>query len=459
LSRKTRTGRWLTLTAMVVAILTIGAVAAPPASASSAPNRAYTLSFQVSDPLWMGRLDYLLKTMEEDGSLDRLGLSSTATAASGRPLTKAETERVARANHAQYTIDSRHYKSTLAPALAPSYDYITRDECKNNVPQAGPAPGWIKNHYAYCQMSLHGHIAVQCVLGIFRCRTVGTLAFRSILIGYGKKGERRAEFNLATDPIEATGIYRGAKLGVTMNCTASTGVCNNGARNGKSQTVARWMIDNDTWFDLVSPALPPSPTNGEQVMRAAFQPHYIIDAGRSVHDRDYLGPESGLRMDSAWYLTYSEGAIFDRTTPSIAYSLTDEPVKMSARHMNDALKFPDTTYPKVANKHIPGGSADDTIHRLYHNQARRDANRDEARAVCDAQWPGYPDLGQDCDEFPFATTYEGAARYRFDNTPYGMFSVRPINSPDNQLAGSRLGAWYGDDRILDSDNFFVRILP
>jgi hypothetical protein len=50
-------------------------------------------------------------------------------------------------------------------------------------------------------------------------------------------------------------------------------------------------------------------------------------------------------------------------------------------------------------------------------------------------------------------------RSRYDATPYGMFSVRPINAPDNQLAGSRLGVWYGDDRILDSDGFFVRISP
>jgi hypothetical protein len=327
------------------------------------------------------------------------------------------------------------------------------------VEQAGPAAGWIKNHYAYCQMSLHGYVAVDCWFGPIGCRTVGTLGFRSILIGNGKKGERRAEFNLATDPIEATGIYLVASLNITMDCSTSAGTCQNGSRNGKSRRVFQWMIDNDTWFDLESPALPADAANGEQVVRAVFHPRYRIDAARSAHDHDDQGAEGGLRFDSAWYLTYSTGAIFDRTTPSIAYSLSDEDVKMSARHMSDALNYPASTYPMIADKHIPGGSADDTLRRLYFDQKRRDDNRAEAVKVCNAQWPGYPDLGQDCDEFPFATTYEGSARSIYENTPYGMFSARPINAPDNQLAGSRLGAWYGDDRILDGDPFFIRILP
>ncbi|MFE3186757.1 NucA/NucB deoxyribonuclease domain-containing protein [Streptomyces violascens] len=104
-------------------------------------------------------------------------------------------------------------------------------------------------------------------------------------------------------------------------------------------------------------------------------------------------------------------------------------------------------------------SYSDPIRRLYFDQTRRDRNRDTAVAVCRKEWPGYPELGQDCDEFPFASTYEGAARSRpeYDGTPYGMFSVRAINSPDNQEAGRRLGTWYGDDRIIDADPFFLRI--
>jgi hypothetical protein len=30
---------------------------------------------------------------------------------------------------------------------------------------------------------------------------------------------------------------------------------------------------------------------------------------------------------------------------------------------------------------------------------------------------------------------------------------------DNRLAGSRLGVWYGADRIIDGDAYYVRIVP
>lgn len=425
------------------------------------PDYSYTLSFVISDPQWMEHVDYLLDVLRREGSLDSLGIETTysddLSATQGSSV--EQSEHLAGAHEAEYTVDSRAYASPEIVPLAPTYDYITPDECKAHPDKAGPAPGWIKNHFAYCQMQLHGHVAVDCWLGPFLCRTVGTFGARSILIGYGKKGERRVEFDFMFDPIVATGVYLGAQLEVEMECDANGGGCQAGSNTSRSAPIAAWIANRDARFEFTSPALPPDPANGEQVVTAAFRPHYEIDARRSAHDRDYRGPEGGVRFDSAWYLTYSEGAIFDRTTPSMAYSLSDEAVKMSARHIHDALNHPESTKPEVANKHIPGGSASDTIRRLYHEQVRRDLNRATSTGVCRTEWPGYPDLGQDCDEFPFASTYEGAARFLYAGTRYGMFSVRPINAPDNQEAGRRLGVWYGEDRILDGDRFFVRILP
>jgi hypothetical protein len=59
--------------------------------------------------------------------------------------------------------------------------------------------------------------------------------------------------------------------------------------------------------------------------------------------------------------------------------------------------------------------------------------------------------GADCDEYPFKSTYEGAA-----NNPY---SIRMINSGQNQAGGSALGAFLGDNRILDHDPYTVLITP
>jgi hypothetical protein len=165
-----------------------------------------------------------------------------------------------------------------------------------------------------------------------------------------------------------------------------------------------------------------------------------------------------VRFDSAWYLPQKQGSIFNRVTPWIAYSTNDPEVNQSAHHIQDAQRHPETTYPRVAGKHIPGASADDPLHRLYRDRTRRRQNRESfAGPVCEQQWPGSPEPSQDCDEYRFSSTYEGAARHLYQDVPYGWFSVRPILFSDNQTAGRRLGTWYGADRILDGDAFYVRI--
>ncbi|MFJ7101246.1 hypothetical protein [Streptomyces albogriseolus] len=52
----------------------------------------------------------------------------------------------------------------------------------------------------------------------------------------------------------------------------------------------------------------------------------------------------------------------------------------------------------------------------------------------------------------------GAARYQYEGDAYrDDFSVRYIDSDENQEAGRRLGAWYDNDRILSHDPFIIVI--
>ncbi|GLY77354.1 NucA/NucB deoxyribonuclease domain-containing protein [Actinoallomurus iriomotensis] len=58
----------------------------------------------------------------------------------------------------------------------------------------------------------------------------------------------------------------------------------------------------------------------------------------------------------------------------------------------------------------------------------------------------------DCDEYPFASTYQGAAR------AHGNFSVMIVPDGDNRSSGSRLGNWYATDRVLDGDPFYINVV-
>jgi Deoxyribonuclease NucA/NucB len=74
-----------------------------------------------------------------------------------------------------------------------------------------------------------------------------------------------------------------------------------------------------------------------------------------------------------------------------------------------------------------------------------------ARRTCDQNFPPYDGQLENCDEYPFKTTYQGAASD-------GDFSVKVIAKDDNQEAGSRFGNWYTSDRILDGDSFDISIV-
>ncbi|WP_084723407.1 NucA/NucB deoxyribonuclease domain-containing protein [Streptomonospora alba] len=57
-----------------------------------------------------------------------------------------------------------------------------------------------------------------------------------------------------------------------------------------------------------------------------------------------------------------------------------------------------------------------------------------------------------CDEHPFASTYEGAS-----TGEEKRFSARLIDGDDNKEAGGRLQATYYRQRLFDGDPFYVRI--
>jgi len=109
---------------------------------------------------------------------------------------------------------------------------------------------------------------------------------------------------------------------------------------------------------------------------------------------------------------------------------------------------------------LPGNSVDRPIHRTSLTTVIN-ANR---AASCG----GAPSIaGKQCDEYPFASTYEGAASggpvrsfsgcsfpEGFISSPSG-YSHCMINASQNMSGGAILGNIYRQQRILDGDPFYV----
>lgn len=64
-----------------------------------------------------------------------------------------------------------------------------------------------------------------------------------------------------------------------------------------------------------------------------------------------------------------------------------------------------------------------------------------------------PSPGETCDEFPFASTYQGA----YYIPSLNRRSVRSIPGPDNSYGGSMLGSFYTRWRVVDGEAFYITV--
>ncbi|MFK4034628.1 DNRLRE domain-containing protein [Nonomuraea wenchangensis] len=114
------------------------------------------------------------------------------------------------------------------------------------------------------------------------------------------------------------------------------------------------------------------------------------------------------------------------------------------------VTFPDLRQAKA----IPGGSPQSPLSRVKYSP-QVDANRGFARKTCELEF-GAEELSpkdKECDEFPFASTEQGAAYAK----PEHNFSVQVLSKEQNQGYGAVVTAWYSNNRMLRQDKFYMRL--
>ncbi|MFF3459661.1 hypothetical protein ACFYXH_36280 [Streptomyces sp. NPDC002730] len=176
------------------------------------------------------------------------------------------------------------------------------------------------------------------------------------------------------------------------------------------------------------------------------------------------------RWDAASYLANSTGggnparrgaATFSYITALTLSAKQGAEEQAEAAHIRQAFLVPQDTKPYMSAKKVPGQMAADPLHRTV-SSARIDKNRYEAVKQCKRYWgPNYASGGKECDEYPFASTYEGAAQPQYDpDAKKFNFSVKPIARDDNQAGGLILKSFYAKNRIIDGleDGFIVKIV-
>ncbi|MBO1417408.1 NucA/NucB deoxyribonuclease domain-containing protein [Streptomyces sp. FH025] len=329
------------------------------------------------------------------------------------------------------------------------------EACRNN-PNGAAENGVVIDHFNFCRHRYTGAIHYE------NGKVKGTLDYRETQVGSGSRGNREALISAELTEFKMAGSFnQSSNLTVYMGTNAKQGqtACRAaGATNPITNTVAKWMGNGFIGWSILSDEA--QGTGDEKIVDCMWLLYQRAAPSGENWTNWYGAPYQDLRFDSASYLPSKLGVIFSRVTPVMQYSRTDPLVKGVAEHIYTAFTNPNSTLPATSNgaKVIPGNiksTPPSLITRLYPganpiaDQAYKD-NRAVVSAAC-SSLPHNP--GEECDEFPFASTWEGAGRGD------GNFSVRYVDGTQNGNAGTALAVWYGSDRILHNDKFGVSILP
>ncbi|MDG9720152.1 hypothetical protein [Streptomyces sp. DH24] len=173
---------------------------------------------------------------------------------------------------------------------------------------------------------------------------------------------------------------------------------------------------------------------------------YYTDSEEISTSEPGVVPSLTPRCDSATYFAPERphSCVFLEAVPYVAYSTGDgSPNREVAEHIQLVFTTPNKTYPTSSTSKVFPGEYDGTctpegLHRLTEslhptimnaNTAEKD---DACQKVGDYANTGLPYAeqpkeGQDCDEYPFRSTLEGASSPDWD------FSPRPMNRDHSQL--------------------------
>ncbi|MFD3701463.1 NucA/NucB deoxyribonuclease domain-containing protein [Streptomyces sp. NPDC058646] len=367
-----------------------------------------------------------------------------------------------------------HAASFLAPA-AVSYPEparaVTLDECKRNL--AGASQVYIKSRFAVCTGLKVSTIWEK------QSGAVGTSSYTVYVRGtVPKEADRTIYFDYDVTDFTAVGStgVSGLKIGLKGDVAqdwpaAATPVV------GKTLPVTR------TWLEMqsnphYSHSVRYAPGQGTgagaaDLIAAVYQPSVT-----STLPAGWVGesPKTGKpfmfapRWDAASYLRNSTGAGNPANKGGAAFSMIatleyssqpGAPEKAVADHIKQAFSNPTATKPLNALKNVPGDTVQEPLHRLFLDTKRHERNRAVAVRECKRYWgANYTDGGKECDEFPFASTYQGSAVEEYDpHVEKNNFSAMPVPKTENGAAGTLLRGFYNNNRIIDGleDGFIVKI--
>ncbi|MFF7098481.1 NucA/NucB deoxyribonuclease domain-containing protein [Streptomyces rubradiris] len=347
-------------------------------------------------------------------------------------------------------------RATRAAPAAPAEEEDLRTQCAAQAEKAKAAQGWLKSRFESCQKRPYD-LVLRNKQGT---EAIGRLWFNMWTLGFAYDGTRRVDYSTSIENIrvQTAGTEDATKWRIGQHFRSSIYASDSDPDPQLSgpQTTSRdellgvWDSTPLWTLTYTSPDKGALYNSGNQqrvyatvVMDlTADSPNATsyseVDAYRSNVRFDYAGPVAGKY----------KGTVFTEARVELSMSQSDPDVDESALHIYDAQRRPERTFPSWPGKYVPGAS--EPLHRLVDAEEQK-KNRSTSIAMCNNIWGDYSGTSLQCDEYPFASTKEGA------NAGDDRYSVRLIEGSDNEEGGRRLNVMYTLNRMLDGDPFYVKI--
>jgi hypothetical protein len=346
-------------------------------------------------------------------------------------------------------------RERFTPPAAPETSFI--QECHQQS-QSGSDTGWVKNRIEWCASAQAFDLWLDS-----SGRRTGYMIMDYDLFGYGRDdGTRSIVVYARPTSVAFGGNYKPlTTVGMRLGCDSrgDAGCFGGGVHRA---TMAEWelrALNPDLWFGWEIASDETAATRPDATSYHWFDEDFLFIDGRAEELGDF-----GIRCDSATYFNArAQACIFNDVIPHLQYSIKDADGNYTnqrevAEHIRQAQDNPNSTWPPKpdGDKNIPGKYTGEwDLSYLSRIDTSTQTYRDNTSAKNAACAPLIPDPvieRPQCDEYPFASTRQGAAHPIFD------FSVKYVTGSQNESAGALLVAYYRDDRILyDDDAFYVHI--
>ncbi|GAA2215658.1 hypothetical protein GCM10009850_111260 [Nonomuraea monospora] len=273
-------------------------------------------------------------------------------------------------------------------------------------------------------------------------------------------GSRQIRMQIKMGPVKATGSMLDDWDDRWMRVFAGPTGCTSDQPDGIHDEVGDWADGNirEIILDRSGDDNAPDP---DKISSCSINPN-VRYTTHAMWVREDLGKRHTFRCDSSMeFKANMGGCVLTTLRPVLIFDENYSAGVFHAQHVWTALYNSQITYPKVGSgspKKIPGGfmpyqpSCAFTCLRRTTKDDVEKANRDiaipECKKIRDYVKP------DSCDEYPFATTYEGAGGR---NTGYN-YSVAIIPGPDNCSQGGAMRMWYERNRVLDLDSYWVDVI-